>query len=1412
MKNYLLVAFQLIVTLAYSQKQHVNEDFNNSALPLNWTNDSVSGSHFWFFGVDGANLHSGNQNIDGTPMAFFDDDVLGYISDNNTAELTTPTFDNSTALYTYLSFDYNFRQIPGSILDSFYVDIYDGSRWQRVFSRDQDDCGNYTICSTFPSVFIDISAYTATNCQVRFTYHDGNGWGYYVGLDNVKIWSPYANDLIAAEIIEPKTGCNLSSTDSIKVLIKNLGHQTQQNFDIAFELNSNPAIIETVSDSITYQDSIIYTFSNTGDFSAVGIHNLKVYTLLANDSNLNNDTLSVQILNDTIYQLPYSNDFETVNNGWTASGTNSSWEWGVPNGNVIDTAYSGQNAWVTNLNGNYNNLELSYLTSPCFDFSANNGDPRMNFKLIYETEIRFDGFWMEYSLDDGVNWSKIQNSTATSLNWYNNTNLNFWEGNSNNNWLTVENVLSGLGGEPQVKLRFVFNSDPSTRLEGIGIDNFNIIAPQAFDLGLNEMVYPNNNSMPICGYGANESIILKIENRGANPIDTFYVGYQINNGGNNIDIVISTILPNNSITYNHSITADLSTIGTYNLKTWVSIPNDGYNGNDTLANISVINNQNISVNAIPYSEDFENFSQSSSIGGQHGWSANPVSTSISAFGWRSNSYNTLSSLTGPSNDHTSGHGIYAYLESSAIGTNATMESPCIDLSQEIGANLTFWYHRYGSTMQPTYIDVYDGSSWVNVDVITAQPQNTETDPWTFHETNISAFAGRRVKIRFRGSSQSCCSGDMAIDDIRIEPSTIQIKNLTQLRSCELKDKLGVEVKLYNKSIINVSAGECVFSYIVNGQQTVHDTLKQFLAANDSVNFTFNDSIDLARYGEKINIQVSASYTNYPLADSTNFNFHQPFINKELTENFERYFAGTFDTEIWVKNGNWQIINDTISYNAKLKNKTLNGFQYLQSSSSSMHNDSIESMCLNIREADSLDLVFWYNIIGTVNSKLFVYKKVDDTLEVKIDSVTGTTPAGEWQRKHIDLSSHLDTNLIIGFRFIDTNQNINTSVSLDDIQLLEQNSTYDLQINKMNIPIAGCDFTAKHINALVENVGLDSIPANSAEIYYQIDQNTPIKDTIRQTIQAGEVYLHNFSTLANFNQIGNSYNLRLWTSLNGDVLNENDTLNSSFTNHFKNDSLFEDFESFTDYACLSTFKDEFKNGWYSPNNTWGLHNANNCSPYPLSGPFYDHTTSNGKFIYVEPTNNSNKVAQIYSPCIDVSNVVSPVLSYWFHLYGSHIDTFWVEVNSNGQWQVIDSLIGQQQTYAGAAWQQRSIQLSNFKSNSPLQFRFRSRINGRFNRLALDDISIADSLVTSLNQIKSTNLNYHLYPNPSQGQFTLEVDQIYLGETYQIRELSGKLVQEGKINSNKNHIQLNDKAKGVYFLSVPNKNVREKVVVY
>ena len=158
---------------AIAQNYHVNEDFNAAALPAGWSNNAVSGTQVWSFGIDGANLHAGNQNLDGTNMAYFDDDSYGSSSNNNTVELLTPTFDNSTSTQTYLEFDYNFRQL-NTINDSFYVEVYDGSNWNRVLSLGSDDCGNYmhSQCNVIPHAVIDISAYNSTASQVRFIYSD----------------------------------------------------------------------------------------------------------------------------------------------------------------------------------------------------------------------------------------------------------------------------------------------------------------------------------------------------------------------------------------------------------------------------------------------------------------------------------------------------------------------------------------------------------------------------------------------------------------------------------------------------------------------------------------------------------------------------------------------------------------------------------------------------------------------------------------------------------------------------------------------------------------------------------------------------------------------------------------------------------------------------------------------------------------------------------------------------------------------------------------------------------------------------------------------------------------------------------------------------------------------------------------
>src|SRR5690606_7934073 len=70
-----------------------------------------------------------------------------------------------------------------------------------------------------------------------------------------------------------------------------------------------------------------------------------------------------------ISEFPYFQNFEGTS-GWVQGGVRSSWEVGTPSGPVINSAYSGSNAWVTNLDGTYDTLENSYVLAPSFDLRS----------------------------------------------------------------------------------------------------------------------------------------------------------------------------------------------------------------------------------------------------------------------------------------------------------------------------------------------------------------------------------------------------------------------------------------------------------------------------------------------------------------------------------------------------------------------------------------------------------------------------------------------------------------------------------------------------------------------------------------------------------------------------------------------------------------------------------------------------------------------------------------------------------------------------------------------------------------------------------------------------------------------------------------------------------------------------------
>ncbi|PTM11952.1 MAG: hypothetical protein DA407_00275 [Bacteroidetes bacterium] len=174
--------------------------------------------------------------------------------------------------------------------------------------------------------------------------------------------------------------------------------------------------------------------------------------------------------------FPYVEDFESGTGGWTVHGNNPSWELGTPaNTQTINQAASGDNAWVTNLDGDYNNLDQSWVESPPFDLSALT-NPVIQLNIWWSLETVWDGAYVESSIDDGSSW-QIIGGVGTGLNWYTHTdiypgiNTDAWSNNSSG-WKTAANYITNLAGQSNVKFRIYLLSNNNTTREGVAFDDF----------------------------------------------------------------------------------------------------------------------------------------------------------------------------------------------------------------------------------------------------------------------------------------------------------------------------------------------------------------------------------------------------------------------------------------------------------------------------------------------------------------------------------------------------------------------------------------------------------------------------------------------------------------------------------------------------------------------------------------------------------------------------------------------------------------------------------------------------------------------------------------------------------------------------------------------------------------------------
>ncbi|MEO0338274.1 MAG: hypothetical protein AAF242_03580, partial [Bacteroidota bacterium] len=532
----------------------------------------------------------------------------------------------------------------------------------------------------------------------------------------------YANDVGAFAIVGPETDCDLLAGDSVKTILINYGANPQSLIPFAYSVNQEPVNIDMPRDGIYTgvlgKDSLGFpVFDATYDFSAPGEYYIEVWTEYEEDSDLSNDTISTTIYSlATITELPYREDFEGAFASWTVGedSENASWALGAPTGGVINRAASGSNAWATNLNGSSNTGELSYLLSPCMDFTNVFTNPIIAFQLWESTEADVDQFWLESSIDGGETWNRVEEIS------YNGDFFSFSGDNSSTDWVRQFGLLEDLAGEADVRLRFAYFSDFATQQEGIGIDDIIIFEQSDVDLMLNTIATSGDLA---CLADDQEAIDLVVTNLGTAPITGFNLFYSID-GGPTMSTTIEDVNIDTASSATLSLDLPVDGLGTSSILAWVSLPNDENTLNDT-TRLSFT-----ATYTAPFSQNFESGSF------PRDWIA-------------TNSFPII----------TNGHGNTSYV----VSQNLRLQSPILTLTTpsiglvNAGDTLTFDY-RYvefsdnsaKNLNQGDRLQVFVAEGCSNqFELFTTIDQSTHTTSTDYTQVAIplDTFAGQIIKVR-----------------------------------------------------------------------------------------------------------------------------------------------------------------------------------------------------------------------------------------------------------------------------------------------------------------------------------------------------------------------------------------------------------------------------------------------------------------------------------------------------------------------------------------------------------------------------------------------------------------------------------------------------------------------------------------
>ncbi|PKP05440.1 MAG: hypothetical protein CVU11_00620, partial [Bacteroidetes bacterium HGW-Bacteroidetes-6] len=349
----------------------LNEPFSGGVLPTGWTNTNIQGAAVWTFrSIPSFSGFSGGN------YAVFDDNALGAGVIPNEAALTSRSVNCSGRTSIFLSYYTYWFAVE---FTHGYVEVSNdgGTTWNTVVDYENTTVGSLAAPS---KEVIDISALAAnqTDVRVRFRYTDGSQAGRYWYIDDVVIYA--GPDVGVTELQGPlrilSCGTSYSAAENVTVVLKNYSADTISNVPVRCDITGTiiTTLTGTYAGSIAPGASVSYTFPAPVSFSNTGEYYFQIYTELAGDAYLLNDTLIDGRYQPTSDVFTVVQDFNNSPSGWyTNTGTGSRhWKYGALPGSYLGGPSGEGNSWYFEWlsDGTGGVAQTDYLYSPVFDLSG----------------------------------------------------------------------------------------------------------------------------------------------------------------------------------------------------------------------------------------------------------------------------------------------------------------------------------------------------------------------------------------------------------------------------------------------------------------------------------------------------------------------------------------------------------------------------------------------------------------------------------------------------------------------------------------------------------------------------------------------------------------------------------------------------------------------------------------------------------------------------------------------------------------------------------------------------------------------------------------------------------------------------------------------------------------------------------